>query len=56
MMDQFDLRIMVDTFVVLMATEVLAKPIAIRIGRAVLRWADRHVEWVPDWLYRGPVE
>jgi len=56
MINKFDLRIMADTFMVLMATEVLAKPIAIRVGRAALRWADRRLQWVPDWLYRGPTQ
>jgi hypothetical protein len=48
-----DLRIAVDVFLTLAFTEVIAKPVAIRVGRAVLQWADNHVGWVPNWLYKG---
>lgn len=46
-----DLRIALDVFLTLAVTEVIAKPIAIRMGRALLKWLDEHVQWVPDWLY-----
>ncbi len=49
-----DLRIALDVFLTLAFTEVIAKPVAIRIGRAMLKWADGHVGWVPNWLYKGP--
>jgi hypothetical protein len=49
-----DLRIALDVFLTLAFTEVIAKPVAIRIGRLVLQWADEHVEWIPNWLYKGP--
>jgi hypothetical protein len=49
-----DLRIALDVFLVLAFTEVIAKPIAIKLGQAALQWADEHVGWVPDWLYKGP--
>ena len=49
-----DLRIALDVFLTLAFTEVIAKPIATRTGRAMLQWADNHVGWVPDWLYRRP--
>ena len=49
-----DLRIALDVFLTLAFTEVIAKPVAIRIGRSMLRWADSHVGWVPNWLYKGP--
>ena len=46
-----DVRIMVDVFVTLALTEVIAKPVAIRVGRLMLRWLDERVGWVPDWLH-----
>jgi hypothetical protein len=48
-----DIRIMVDAFVAIMATEVVVKPIAIRLGRGVLSWVDSHIGWLPNWLHGG---
>ena len=31
--------------------EVILKPITVRATKRVLRWADNHVELIPDWLY-----
>lgn len=50
-MDLGDVRIAVDVFVGMMAVEVVVKPIAIVVGRALLRKADRWVNFIPDWLY-----
>lgn len=46
-----DLRIALDVFVTLAVTEVIAKPIAIRIGKALLKWLDNHLNWIPNWLH-----
>lgn len=48
-----DLHIALDVFVTLAITEVLAKPIAIKAGRAALKWLDTHVDWIPDWLHEN---
>ena len=41
----------VDTVLAIAFMEVLVKPVTIRITKRVLRWADNHVELIPDWLY-----
>ena len=46
----------IGTFVALMAVEVLVKPIAIRVGRFLVRKADQRFTWIPDWLHKGPIE
>lgn len=46
-----DLRIALDVFVTLAVTEVIAKPIATRLGRALLRWLDNRLNWIPNWLH-----
>lgn len=46
-----DLRSIIDVMVALAVTEVIAKPVASRVGRSLLRWLDGHVDWVPDWLH-----
>lgn len=51
-----DFRVMLDTFASLVFLKVIAEPVAIRVGRAILRWADRNVEWIPNWLYEGRQE
>ena len=30
--------------------EVILKPITVRATKRVMRWADSHVEWIPNWL------
>ena len=45
------MRIAVDVFVGMMAVEVVVKPIAIVVGRALLRKADQWVGFIPDWLH-----
>jgi hypothetical protein len=48
----FDLRVMLDVFLSMMFAEVIAKPVAIRTGRWILRRTDYHLPWIPDWLYK----
>lgn len=49
---QLDLVILRDTFLVLMVTEGIVKPVAIRIMGFLLHRLDRVIGVVPDWLYR----
>jgi hypothetical protein len=46
----------IGTFVALMAVEVLVKPIAIKVGRFLVRKADQSFPAIPDWLHKGPIE
>ena len=41
----------IDTILAIAFMEVIVKPITIRITKRILRWADDHVELIPDWLY-----
>lgn len=41
----------IDTVLAIAFMEVIVKPITIRITKCILRWADNHVEIIPDWLY-----
>ena len=41
----------IDTVLAIAFMEVIVKPITIRITKRILRWADDHVEIIPDWLY-----
>ena len=41
----------IDTVLAIAFMEVILKPITIRATKRVLRWADNHVEIIPDWLY-----
>lgn len=53
-----DLHTLLAAFVGVMIAEVIVKPVAIRSGRAILRYLDEHVSWIPDWLHsesKGPV-
>ena len=38
-------------FIALMVAEVLVKPVAIWVGKQLLRKADERVRVIPDWLY-----
>lgn len=46
-----DLRIAVDALVVLVVTESVLKPVAIYMGKGILRWLDRRYGIIPDWLH-----
>jgi hypothetical protein len=48
-----DLRIGLDAFAAIMVTEVVVKPVAVRIGRHLLAQADHRWRWIPDWLHRS---
>tara|TARA_Y100000004_G_scaffold115525_1_gene129736 strand:- start:1164 stop:1322 length:159 start_codon:yes stop_codon:yes gene_type:complete len=41
----------IDTVLAIAFMEVILKPITIRITKRVLKWADNHIELIPDWLY-----
>ena len=41
----------VDTVLAIAFVEAILKPITIRTTRRVIRWADSHVDIIPDWLY-----
>ena len=34
--------------------EVLVKPVVVRYSKKLLKLADGHVKWIPDWLYKRP--
>lgn len=49
-MSPSDLHVLVSSFVGVMIAEVIVKPVAIRVGRHLLRKADDKVGFIPDWL------
>lgn len=34
--------------------EVIVKPVVVRYSKKLLKLADNHVKWIPDWLYKRP--
>ena len=46
----------IDTVLAIAFMEVIVKPITIRITKHILRWADDHIELIPDWLYTSKQE
>ena len=46
-----DLEIGLSAFVGVMVAEVIIKPIAVRLGQAIVRKVDSRVGWIPDWLH-----
>ena len=45
------LQTFVDTVLAIAFVEALLKPITVRVTKRLIRWADSHVEIIPDWLY-----
>jgi len=41
----------VDTVLAIAFVEAVLKPITIRATKRVIRWADSHIDFIPDWLY-----
>jgi hypothetical protein len=48
----FDIHTLLFSFLGVMIAEVVVKPIAIRVGRYLLRKADDRIKIIPDWLSR----
>lgn len=48
-----DLEISLSAFLGVMVAEALVKPIALHLGRWLLRKLDRYVGVIPDWLHNG---
>jgi hypothetical protein len=47
-----DIEIALSSFVGVMVAEVIVKPLAIRIGRLIIRAVDKRVgDLLPDWLW-----
>lgn len=51
-----DLHVAFDAFVGVMFAEVVVKPIAVRVGREILRRADLHIKFIPNWLWNNEAE
>lgn len=51
-MNEIDLHIIFDMIIGLAFTEVILKPIVVRMTKSILRHADRYVKLIPDWLYK----
>ena len=41
----------IDTVLAIAFMEVILKPITVRLTKRALRWADNHVDIIPNWLY-----
>lgn len=46
-----DLEIAISSFLGVMFAEVVVKPVAIRLGKYLIRSVDGKVKFLPDWLY-----
>lgn len=49
-----DLRAIVDTLIALAAMEAVVKPVVVRLTKKALKWADKYIHLVPNWLYHAP--
>ena len=47
----FHKLIVLDILIGFAIMEAIVKPLVVRASKHVMRWADSHVEWIPDWLY-----
>ena len=47
----FHQLIVIDILIGFAIMEAIVKPLTVRAMQYVLRWADSHVEFIPDWLY-----
>ena len=47
----FHQLIIIDILVGFAIMEAIVKPITVRVMKSLMRWADSHVKWIPDWLY-----
>ena len=41
----------IETVLAIAFMEVILKPVTVRVTKRVLRWADNHVDIIPNWLY-----
>jgi len=48
-----DLRTIVDTLAALAVMEAIVKPIVVRLTKKALKWADKHIHVIPDFLHHG---
>ena len=44
----------IDTVLAIAFVEAILKPVTVRVTKHVIRWADSHVDIIPDWLYNPP--
>lgn len=41
----------IETVLAIAFMEVILKPVTVRVTKRILKWADTHVEIIPDWIY-----
>ena len=46
----------VDTVLAIAFVEAILKPVTVRATKRIIRWADSHVDIIPDWLYTSKQE
>ena len=44
-------QVFLDTVLAIALMEVVVKPITVRLTKKALKWADGHVDVIPNWLY-----
>lgn len=47
------LQTVADTLLAIALMEAIVKPVTVRATKKALEWADGHIDWIPDWLYRS---
>ena len=47
------LQTVADTLLAIALMEAIVKPVTVRVTKKALEWADGHIDWIPDWLYRS---
>ena len=47
----FHQLLIIDILVGFAIMEAIIKPLTVRAMKHLMRWADSHVDWIPDWLY-----
>lgn len=43
----------VDTLLAIALMEAIVKPVTVRVTKKALKWADSHIDLIPDWLYKS---
>lgn len=49
-----DLRAIADTLIALAVMEAIVKPLVVRLTKKALKWADRYIHFIPDFLHHAP--
>jgi hypothetical protein len=53
-MTEVDFHIILNTIIGMAFTEVIIKPVVVRLTKKALKWADKYIHLIPDFLHHAP--